>query len=63
MIDYKRVLRTAIQSAAGAGIALVTALGGDYSRGSVITAIVEFAVTVTVAVLMNIKIQTEEAEI
>lgn len=62
MIDWKRIKRTAIQSASGAGIALVTAISADYSREAVIAAIVQFACTVLIAVLMNINKQTQNDE-
>lgn len=56
--DWKRVVRTAVQSAAGAGIALITALSSDWSRSAVIAALVQFGTTVAIAVLMNIKEQS-----
>ena len=59
MIDWKRVGRTAVQSASGAGVALITAISADWSKGAVIAAAVQFATTVVVAVLMNIQKQTE----
>lgn len=58
MIDWQRVKRTAIQSAAGAGTALVTAISSDFSKSAIIAAVIQFASTVIVAVLMNIKTQT-----
>lgn len=58
--DWNRIIRTAIQSASGAGVALITALSADFSKGAVITAVVEFISTVTVAVLMNINEQAKE---
>lgn len=61
-LDWKRVLRTAIQSAAGAGAAFVTAIIGDYSARSLIVALVEFFGTVITAVLMNISNQAKETE-
>lgn len=60
MIDWTRVLRTLIQSASGAGIALLTAIAADWSRGAVIAAVMQFGITVAVAVLMNIKAQTDK---
>lgn len=60
MIDWKRVLRTLIQSAAGAGIALITAITQDWSTQSLISAGITFASTVAIAVLMNIKGQVED---
>ena len=62
IIDWQRVLRTLIQSAAGAGIALITAIMQDWSTQSLISAGITFASTVAIAVLMNIKKQVEEAE-
>ena len=62
MIDWKRVLRTAIQSAAGAGIAFFTALATNFTKEAIISAVITFGCTVVVAVLMNIKTQTEEPE-
>lgn len=62
IIDWKRVLRTLIQSAAGAGIALITAITQDWSTQSLISAGITFASTVAIAVLMNIKGQVEEDE-
>lgn len=62
IIDWKRVLRTLIQSAAGAGIALITAITQDWSTQSLISAGITFVSTVAIAVLMNIKGQVEEDE-
>lgn len=59
-LDWNRIKRTAIQSASGAAIALLTAIRADFSREAVVAALVEFGVTVAVAVLMNIQKQTEE---
>lgn len=59
-MDWKRVARTAIQSASGAGIALVTAISADFSRESILTALIGAASTVIIAVLMNIQKQAEE---
>lgn len=60
MIDWKRIKRTAIQSASGAGIALITAISADFSKEAIISAVITFVSTVAIAVLMNIKSQTEE---
>lgn len=57
-LDWKRIVRTAVQSAAGAGIALITAISSDWSKAAVITALVQFGTTVAIAVLMNIKEQS-----
>ena len=57
-LDWKRVERTAVQSAAGAGIALITAISSDWSKAAVVTALVQFGTTVAIAVLMNIKEQS-----
>lgn len=62
IIDWQRVLRTLIQSAAGAGIALITAITQDWSTQSLISAGITFASTIAVAVLMNIKKQVEDEE-
>lgn len=62
MIDWKRVLRTLIQSASGAAIAMITAVASDWSRGAIIAAVMQFGVTVSVAVLMNIKSQADKEE-
>ena len=61
-IDWNRVKRTLIQSASGAGVALITAVSADFSKESVITAVVGFASTVAIAVLMNIQKQVDEVE-
>lgn len=60
MIDWKRVFRTVVQSAAGAGVALVTAVSADFSKTAVVSALVQFCSTVCIAFLMNIKSQTED---
>ena len=57
-LDWKRVARTAVQRAAGAGIALITAISSDWSKAAVVTALVQFGTTVAIAVLMNIKEQS-----
>lgn len=62
IIDWQRVLRTLVQSAAGAGIALITAVTQDWSTQSLISAGITFASTIAVAVLMNIKKQVEDEE-
>ena len=62
IIDWQRVLRTLIQSASGAGIALITAITQDWSTQSLISAGITFASTIAVAVLMNIKKQVEDEE-
>ena len=61
-IDWQRVKRTFIQSASGAGIALITAIAADFSKGAIITAVVGALSTVATAVLMNINQQAKEAE-
>ena len=58
-LDWKRVLRTLIQSAAGAGIALLTAITTDFSKEAIAAALIQFGTTVAIAVLMNIQKQTE----
>lgn len=58
-IDWKRILRTLIQSVAGAGIALLTAITSDFSREAIVAALIQFGTTVAIAVLMNIQKQTE----
>ena len=62
IIDWQRVLRTLVQSAAGDGIALITAIMQDWSTQSLISAGITFASTVAIAVLMNIKKQVEDEE-
>ena len=62
IIDWQRVLRTLVQSATGAGIALITAVTQDWSTQSLISAGITFASTVAIAVLMNIKKQVEDEE-
>lgn len=61
-IDWQRVKRTFIQSASGAGIALITAIAADFSKGAIITAAVGALSTVATAVLMNINQQAQEFE-
>jgi len=60
-LDWGRIKRTAIQSGSGAGIALVTALCGNFEKQAVITALVTFVGTVAIAVLMNIQKQADDA--
>lgn len=59
-LDKNRILRTLIQSAAGAGIALVTTLAANFSKESLITGAIQLVSTVLIAVLMNIKKQADE---
>lgn len=61
-IDWNRIKRTLIQSASGAGVALIAAISADFSRPAIISAAVGFVSTVAVAVLMNIQKQAEESE-
>ena len=61
-LDWKRIKRTFIQSASGAGVALITAVAANYSKEALIAAAVEFVTTVAVAVLMNINKQAEEQD-
>lgn len=62
MLDTKRIFRTLVQSATGAAAALITAITADYSKESVITALITFGTTVIMAVLMNINKQMTEKE-
>lgn len=62
-IDWTRVKRTLIQSAAGAGVAFITAITATFSLECLITASVGFVSTVVIAVLMNIKAQADEQDI
>lgn len=59
MIDWKRVARTAIQSAAGAGIAFISVIAAGMSKDALIAAGITFVTTVATAVLMNIQEQTK----
>lgn len=61
-LDGNRVLRTLIQSAAGAGAALISALVQDYSMPAVISSLIAFASTVAIAILMNIQRQAQEGD-
>lgn len=62
MIEWKRVLRTAVQSASGAGVALITAISADFRKEAIIAATVQFVSTVAIAVLMNINTQTKDGD-
>lgn len=62
MINWKRVLRTALQAALGG---LVTFVGGitlDMGIDALALAGLQFAVTVATAVLMNMQKQLDEVE-
>lgn len=59
-LDTNRIVRTLIQAASGGAIALLTAITGNFNKDTVVAALVQFASTVAVAVLMNIKKQAEE---
>lgn len=59
-LNWSRIARTAVQSASGAGIALITAVSADWRREAVTAACVQFACTVAIAVLMNINKQAKE---
>ena len=59
-LDWERVARTAIQSAAGAGIALITTISADWSKAAIVAALVQFSATVAIAILMNIKEQSSD---
>ncbi len=56
-LDWKRVARTTLQAAAGAGATLITAFAADFTKEGLIAAAVQFVCTVGVAILMNIKSQ------
>lgn len=60
MMDWKRVARTAIQSASGAGIALITSIAGNFDKGVILASVLQFGCTVLLAVLMNINKQAKE---
>lgn len=62
IIDWNRVLRTLIQASAGAGVALITAITQDFSKGSIIASVIEFCGTVITALLMNIENQANREE-
>lgn len=59
-LDWRRIARTAVQSASGAGIALITAVASDWRREAVAAACVQFVCTVAIAVLMNVNKQAKE---
>lgn len=59
-LDWNRIKRTFIQSASGAAIALITAVTQNFSKESIVQALIQFASTVAIAVLMNIQKQSEE---
>lgn len=61
-LDGNRIWRTFIQSAAGAGAALISALVQDCSMPAVISSLIAFASTVAIAILMNIQKQTQEGD-
>lgn len=61
-LDWNRIKRTIIQSASGAGAALISAIMADFSRDAIFAAVVGFVATVAVAVLMNIEKQAAEIE-
>ena len=61
-LDTKRIWRTVVQSATGAAAALITAITADYSKESIVTALITFGTTVLIAVLMNINKQVTEKE-
>ena len=56
-LDWRRVARTALQAAAGAGATLITAIAADFTKEGLIAAGVQLACTIGVAILMNIKSQ------
>lgn len=62
MINWKRVLRTAVQSVSGAGVALITAISADFRKEAIIAAAVQFVSTVAIAVLMNINKQAKDGD-
>lgn len=59
-IDWQRIKRTAIQAISGAGVAFLTTLTEGFTKESLVQAIITFVATVGIAVLMNIKSQTED---
>ena len=61
-LNWNRIRRTFIQSAAGAGIALIAAIREGYSKEALISAAVTFVATVATAVLMNIQSQAKDEE-
>lgn len=61
-LDWNRIKRTFVQTASGAAVALLTAISANYSPEAIKAALIEFGVTVAVAVLMNIQKQAEEGE-
>lgn len=62
MLDKNRILRTLVQSASGAAIALITTISTDFSKGAAIAALISFVSTVAVAVLMNINKQVSDGD-
>lgn len=61
-LDWNRIKRTFIQSAAGAGVAFITAISGNLEKEYIITSLIQFVSTVAVAVLMNIQTQADDQE-
>ena len=60
MFDWKRIKRTAIQAAIGAGITFLTTIATGFTLPILLSALETFGITVVTAVLMNLKTQSEE---
>lgn len=56
-IDWKRVLRTAIQSFIGCGVSFLTIFTQEYDDKVLYSGLITFGITVVCTVLMNIKEQ------
>lgn len=62
MFDWKRIKRTAIQAAIGAGITFLTTIATGFTLPILLSALETFGITVVTAVLMNLKNQSEEQD-
>lgn len=59
-LDWQRVKRTAVQSAIGAAIILVQTIAVGFTTKSLVEAVEQAAITVVMAVLMNLESQTKD---
>ena len=62
MINWKRVLRTALQAALGGLVTFVGGITFDMGIDALALAGLQFVVTVATAVLMNMQKQLDEVE-
>lgn len=62
-INWERIARTTIQVGAASAITLINTIINNFSRESIITALITFVSTIAISFLMNISKEVDDNDI